>query len=134
MKRNFSDGRKYSNGCKPKPHSNLKEDLAYIKAEINSTEKKWKKNSFNRTMRISEYFNIPPEVFSNNFIMTVIADNQVMIENYGKISDYSNEKIEINCCGKIVNICGECLKITCYTEDEVIIKGNVKSINFSCMR
>lgn len=116
----------------PKRQSSLKEDLAYIKAEINNTEKKWKRNSFNRTMRISEYFDIPPEVFLNNFIMTVIADNQVMIENYGKVSDYSNESIEMCCCGKTIKICGDCLKITCYTEDEIIIKGKITNINFGC--
>lgn len=110
--------------------SSLKEDLAYIKAELNKTERKWKKNSFSRTMRISECFNIPEEVFSNNFIMTVIANNEVMIENYGKITDYSNDYVEMLCCGKCIRISGQCLKITCYTEDEIIIKGTLCNINF----
>lgn len=120
--------RKLFGGCGKT--SNLREDLAYIKAEINKTEKKWKKNSFNRTMRISEHFNIPEEVFSNNFIMTVIANNEVMIENYGKITDYSNDYVEMLCCEKCIRISGQCLKITCYTEDEIIIKGIICNINF----
>ena len=118
------------NNCKKK--SNLREDLAYIKAEINRSEKKWKKNSFNRTMRISDYFNIPNEVFENNFIMTVISNNEVMIENYGRVSDYSNQCVEMICMNKKIKIIGECLKITCYTEEEIIIKGIIRNITFDC--
>ncbi|MGN0164726.1 MAG: YabP/YqfC family sporulation protein [Lachnospiraceae bacterium] len=116
-----------NNNCKK---SNIKKDLAYIKAEINNTEKKWRKHSFNRTMRISEYFNIPCEVFQNNCIITVIGHNEIMIENYGRISDYSDTCVAFICCECTIQISGECLKITCYTEDEVIIKGIIKNISF----
>ena len=114
-----------------KPSNNqLKEDLAYIKHQLNKTEKNWKRSAQTRVTRISEQFSIPPEIFNSEMIISLINNSKLIIENYGKVIDYSEESIRISNKSLSLTICGSCLKITCYTEQEIIIKGCIKSVSF----
>lgn len=113
-----------------KQHCDLKKDLAYIKSEINNMEKKWKKNSFDRTVRISNKFDIPEDVFSCAPIVTAISNLEIRVENYGRVCDYSETCIELNTGKLSLKIIGNSLKVTCYTEEEIIVKGKVSNIAF----
>ncbi len=113
------------NSCK-----HIKEDLAYIKHQLNKSEKSWKRNAQTRATRISEQFSIPSEIINSEMLINLINNSKLIIENYGKVIDYSNDLIRISNKNFGLTISGTCLKITCYTEHEIIIKGQIKSICF----
>jgi sporulation protein YqfC len=111
-------------------NSNLKESFKYVKNQIDSNQKHWNSRNLSRKIRISDRINIPRDTFKDNIKLKITKDSEVYAENYGRVEEYGKEKITLRSVGLLVIILGEQLTITCYTEDELIIRGRIKNIEY----
>lgn len=80
--------------------------------------------------QLSKLFDVPPEVVSD-FPKIVLSGNQeVSIENFGSLVEYTAQKIRINTrCGILV-IDGIELEIRKLTSDYITIKGTIIQVGF----
>jgi len=63
--------------------------------------------------------------------LTIIGYNQITIENYSGIIEYTNEKIRIKTSGKAIEIGGERLEIRTITDADILIEGIIKTIQYN---
>lgn len=86
-----------------------------------------KKGRLNRLNRILE---MPSEVFLPIPKITNLGFNKMMIENYKNILEYQDFFIRINTTIGIININGMNMKMGEMTKDDIVIDGEIDSIDF----
>ncbi|MEG2348825.1 MAG: YabP/YqfC family sporulation protein [Clostridia bacterium] len=104
-------------------------------------KKKWSKNIMNSLTikqkietardRFSEFFELPNEVVAGSAKITSIENKSVLIEGYKKIIDYYNNYIKIKTNNMNVVIDGANLDIKEITDSELLIEGDIYSINYN---
>ena len=92
--------------------------------ENNTKEKKSIKEKFADALEISEeiMLNLPKLIF--------IGNKNLCIENYKGIIEYSNDIIRINTKSSMLKIIGNNLEIKSITDEEIVIFGKIKSLEF----
>lgn len=73
---------------------------------------------------------IPSEIFLQTPKVTNLGFNKMMIENYKNILEYQDIFIRINTEIGIINISGLNMKMEEMTKDDLIIEGDIDSIEF----
>lgn len=92
--------------------------------------KKHEAKTKNRMERFAEALEMPKDIISNCSKITSYNDNQVIIENYKGILEYTNEKIRIKTPDKILCLCGESLFINAITENDILIEGKFHNVGW----
>ena len=92
--------------------------------------KKNKAETKNRLERFAETLEMPKDVISNCSKITTYNDNQVIIENYKGILEYTNDKIRIKTPGRILCLSGEKLFINAITENDILIEGKFHNVGW----
>ncbi len=80
--------------------------------------------------RLDKLLEIPEEIVSNEPKITIISFNKCLIENYKAILEYQEFFIRISCYIGIININGFNLQLNEMTNDDLLIEGNIDSIDF----
>ena len=88
---------------------------------------KKRKSSFSKIDRLLE---IPQEVYTDTPKITITGFNEMIIENFKGILEYEDYYIRINTSLGIININGFNLKLGEMTEDDIVIKGDIETIDF----
>lgn len=87
----------------------------------------------NITHNLERFANVshtPKDVILGYPIVTTIGITEVTIENYRGILEFDNTLIRVSSKTGQIKIHGENLDIQYYTNDEMKISGNVKSIEY----
>ncbi len=107
-----------------------------------SLKKKWgkelikniKKSSIKKRNEIvdtfSEFLEIPKELVTNMTKITTIENRNVMVEGYNQIIDYYDDYIKIRTNNIDLIIDGKDLDIKEITDTDLIIQGEIFSINY----
>lgn len=103
-------------------------------------KKKWYKNIKNEMKiknkvvsmkeKVSTFLELPKEVIQNSTKITIIEDENILIEGYKKIVDYYDNYIKIKANNMYVVIDGVNLDIEEITDFELVISGKIYSINY----
>ena len=103
-------------------------------------KKKWYKNIKNEIKiknkvvsmkeKVSTFLELPKEVIQNSTKITIIEDENILIEGYKKIVDYYDNYIKIKANNMYVVIDGTNLDIEEITDFELVISGKIYSINY----
>lgn len=80
--------------------------------------------------RISDSLEIPREILSNEQKIIITGNAMMRVEGVLGIEEYSNEKISLRVKRGICSVSGTELNIDAITEEYVILKGMVKSVEF----
>jgi len=83
-----------------------------------------------RKERMAELFDMPKEVVLDLPKLTVYSDNQLTVENYSGILQYTTEYIRLKTSGKTIGIGGKCLELRTITDIDVLIEGEIKCIEY----
>ncbi|MCI8280409.1 MAG: sporulation protein [Lachnospiraceae bacterium] len=75
-----------------------------------------------------ESLELPKDIMYGAVIVTATGKSEVLIENYKGILEYTNEKIRLQTKGCQVEVCGKCLLVEYYTNDEMKITGSIHQI------
>ncbi len=78
--------------------------------------------------RINQILEMPRELDSKEAKITIISFDEVLIENYKGILEYEEFFIKVSTEIGTVNINGYKLTLEQITEDDIAIKGTIKSI------
>ena len=73
---------------------------------------------------------VPREISTNEPKVTIAGFNQMLIENYKAILEYQDIYIRIKTYTGIININGIGLKMEEMTKDDIIIEGEIDSVDF----
>lgn len=73
---------------------------------------------------------LPKDVVLGMSILTVLGNNEICIENYRGIIEYTDTLIRVQTKEKQIKIQGKRLQIEYYTNDEMKIKGYIHSIEY----
>ncbi len=73
---------------------------------------------------------VPPDLASQEPLLTITGDSGLCIENYKSIQSYSQECIRILTRKGKIRISGCALRIQYYTSDEMGVSGHFKEIVF----
>ncbi len=83
-----------------------------------------------RMEKFAETLEMPKDVISNCSKITTYNDNQVIIENYKGILEYTDDKIRIKTPGRILCVSGEKLFINAITENDILIEGKFHNVGW----
>jgi sporulation protein YqfC len=91
-----------------------------------------KSNSISSKIReqFSSIVEIPSYVTTNMSKITIINNNSILIEGYKNVVDYYEHYIKISCNNLTILIDGKKLNINEITSEELLISGEIFSINF----
>lgn len=80
--------------------------------------------------QLSKLFEVPPEVVSDFPKIVLVGNQEISIENFNGLIEYTTQKIRMNTkCGILV-IDGIDLEIKKMTADYMILKGTIIQIGF----
>ena len=81
--------------------------------------------------QISLALELPPEVMLNVPNITLIGRNEVSVENFSGILEYTTDKIRLNTKVGVLTIEGTCLEAKSMTAEMITIHGNIMCIAFT---
>lgn len=80
--------------------------------------------------KFSDFLELPSEVTSKTTRITAIENRDILIEGYKQIADYYDDYIKIKTYNLDVVIDGKNLDIKEITDSELVISGNIYSLNY----
>jgi sporulation protein YqfC len=80
--------------------------------------------------KIAKILELPQEVATNEPKITLVGFNEMLIENYKAILEYEDFYIKINTHIGAININGFNLRLKEMTGDDIMVIGNIESIDF----
>lgn len=93
-------------------------------------KKQKEKTNKTRLERFADATEIPKDIFSGCSKLTTYNDNQLIVENYKGIMEYTNEKIRIKTGGRILCISGTALSICAITNCDILIEGKFNNVGW----
>lgn len=92
---------------------------------------KLKKPKFNQVKsNIVESLELPRDIMYGAVIITAMGRNQVLVENYKGIIEYTREKIRLQTKNCQVTVQGKQLVVEYYTNEEMKITGFIQGISY----
>ena len=90
---------------------------------------KLKKTTLNQVKtNIVESLELPRDIMYGAVIITAMGRNQVLVENYKGIIEYTREKIRLQTKNCQVTVQGKQLVVEYYTNEEMKIRGLIEQI------
>lgn len=80
--------------------------------------------------RLNRILEVPKEISTNEPKITIAGFKKMLIENYKAILDYQDIYIRIKTYIGIVNINGFNLKLSEMTSDDIVISGDIETVDF----
>lgn len=79
----------------------------------------------------TESLHLPKDLMFGAVIVTATGNQEIYIENYKGLLEYSDDKIKLQTKNCNLTICGKNLVISYYTNDEMKITGCIGCIRYS---
>lgn len=79
---------------------------------------------------IVDSLKLPRDMMMGASIVTVMGDAQVLVENYRGILEYTENSIMLQGKTSRIAICGSCLRIAYYTNEDMKIEGRISEIRY----
>lgn len=83
-----------------------------------------------RNSKINDILELPQEVVTNKPKVTIVGFEELLIENYKSILEYEDFYIKINTYIGAININGFNLRLKEMTGDDIMVLGNIDSLDF----
>lgn len=80
--------------------------------------------------KISKALDIPRDILLSIPKILLTGNEEIYIENYRGIINYSDEEIKINTTKMPIKISGSKMSITEIAPDEITVTGKIKSVEF----
>lgn len=80
--------------------------------------------------KLADAASLPKDVVMGASVVTVLGSDEVIIENYRGIIEYTDSLVRVQTKGKQIRLCGKRLQVEYYTNDEMKITGCICSIEF----
>ena len=88
------------------------------------------RNDRKKINKLNRLLELPQEVISNKPKLTIIGFSEMLIENYKSILEYEDYYVKINTHIGAININGLNLRLKEMTGDDIMVIGNIDSLDF----
>ena len=90
------------------------------------------RKNFSRSAKelIVHSLKLPRDMAMGACIVTAVGNDQVMVENYRGILEYTQESIVLQSKTCRIAVCGCCLRIAYYTNEDMKIEGKISEIRY----
>lgn len=92
--------------------------------------KKKKRQRKTVTERLAEDLELPKDVLCDLSKIEIVGEHDVTIENFRGIIEYEPELLRVNTKCSVVTIMGAYLEISAISDEQVSVRGNIKSLEF----
>ena len=89
-----------------------------------------KENLFNKRSELIEKLDLPKDVMCNLPRITVIGNEEILIENHNGIESFDNECIKVNTKCGCVKIAGRNFEILYIAAETIVVSGQFKAIDY----
>ena len=110
---------------------NKKSYFGSLYRKLKKKEKEEDKERESYLNTLSNTLNLPSDILTGAPIITIIGKNEISVENYKRIIEYSNSSIKVLTNAGNVIIQGKDMKISYFGSDEMKITGRLKQIQYS---
>ncbi|MBQ8941422.1 MAG: hypothetical protein IJ062_06240 [Firmicutes bacterium] len=73
---------------------------------------------------------LPKDILFDIPVITVTGKNELTVDNYKNIRDFSDKQITVNTKSSKIIITGTEISISCLTKETLIVKGCFKTLEF----
>lgn len=80
--------------------------------------------------QLADLFSLPYDIVCGASNVSIIGSMRVVIENYKGILEYDKDVILLQGKQSKIKVCGNCLKVRSYNEEEIIIDGQIDGVLF----
>lgn len=80
--------------------------------------------------KLDRLLEMPKEISSNEPKITIIGFSEILIENYKGILEYQDFFVRLKTYTGIININGFNLNLNEMTNEDIVVKGKIESIDF----
>lgn len=79
---------------------------------------------------LADSLQLPKDIIAGASIVTVTGRHEIFIENYKGILEYTSERILLQAKNCQIAVCGRCLRIDYYTNEDMQISGDIQGISY----
>lgn len=79
---------------------------------------------------VSEMFELPKDIMLNLPRISMIGNNQMLVENHRGVIEYTPQKIRLNSSIGVIRIEGQDMDLKNIAADDVMITGVIKLVEF----
>lgn len=77
---------------------------------------------------ITERAGLNMEPVSDEPLLELCGDDRILIENHKCVVGYTGDEILIRVSYGLLEICGQCLELSCVNKEQLVIRGSVYKI------
>ena len=79
---------------------------------------------------VSEMFELPRDIMLNLPKISMIGNNQMLVENHRGVIEYSPQRIRVNSSIGVIRIQGNDMKLKNIAADDIMITGEIRTTEF----
>ncbi len=79
---------------------------------------------------LSDLFELPREIMLNLPKISMVGNNQLLVENHKGVIEYTPQRIRVNSTVGVIRMQGVDMKLKNIAVDDIIITGEIKMIEF----
>jgi sporulation protein YqfC len=79
---------------------------------------------------LSEVFELPRDIMLNLPKISMIGNNQMLVENHKGVIEYTPQRIRVNSSIGVIRVQGRDMNLKNIAADDIMITGEVKMIEF----
>ena len=79
---------------------------------------------------VSEMFELPKDITLNLPKISMIGNNQMLVENHRGVIEYTPQRIRVNSSIGVIRVQGNEMKLKNIAADDIMITGGIKAIEF----
>lgn len=79
---------------------------------------------------VSELFELPKEIVLNLPKLTMIGNNQMLVENHKGIIEYTPQRVRMNSTIGVIRVQGNNINLKNIATEDIMITGDIKNIEF----
>lgn len=80
--------------------------------------------------RLNEMFDMPADVVLDMPKVTVVSDNNIVIENFNAILEYSDSSIKVKAKDKIISVCGRNMYLLIIADNCITAEGAIECVRW----
>ena len=77
---------------------------------------------------LADTVSLPFELMPGQFLLELLGQERILIENHKGVQEYGNEKICVRTSFGSVSICGMELRLSCLSKEKLVIIGPISQI------
>ena len=88
----------------------------------------WKQEIMDTKERFADAFMLPKDLIMNATLLHMVGGSDIYLENFRGILSYTNHEIIIKGYDCKLSICGDCLTIVYYSNEDMKISGQIYEV------